>query len=57
MAAEGTGKPTIIYNKKIKKLYKIEAENSSFGGSPKELFFKLLNERLNRRTEENNERT
>ena len=26
MAAEGTGKPTIIYNKKIKKLYKIEVE-------------------------------
>ena len=26
MAAEGTGKPTIIYNKKIKKLYKIEGK-------------------------------
>lgn len=58
MAAEGTGKPTIIYNKKIKKLYKIEVEKIALSADlRKSCFVKLLNERLNRRTEENNERT
>ena len=56
MAAEGTGKPTIIYNKKIKKLYKIEVKTALSADLRKSCFV-ALNERLNRRTEENNERT